>query len=186
MKRTSIGARAAAAVVLMFGVGSIGYVEAEVPSMSPGHYPLDHSGGVAVSSANLDEYLARLQELATARQFLMTFGDLSFSVGSTRIGDREKGELVRMADFLRAHPSTVAQIIGHADDRSDATANARLAGERAAAVRSYLIVQGIDESRLTAVNAGEERPLPLRNNSTPGVDGNRRVQILVQKPELGQ
>ena len=150
----------------MLGISSTEDVEAEGARASPGHYPLDQNGGIAVSSSNLDRYLATLEQRATARQFLLTFGDLLFGASSAQIGDSEKGELVRMADFLRAHPATVALIVGHADDRGDATANFRLAEQRAAAVRSYLVVQGIDASRLTAASGGERA---------------RSVTILVQK-----
>ena len=124
-------------------------------------------------SSRIRSYLATLEERATARRFLLTFGDLLFSAGSAQIGDSEKGELVRMADFLRAHPATVAQIVGHADDRGDATANSRLAEQRAAAVRSYLVVQGIDPSRLTAVSAGEDNPhwTAARNRVAPAIVG---------------
>jgi outer membrane protein OmpA-like peptidoglycan-associated protein len=171
----------AAAVLLVLGIGATQYVAAQTPA-SPGHYPLEQNGGIAVASAQLDEYLTTLEERATARRFLMTFGDLPFGVGSAQLGDREQSELVRMADFLRAHPETFAQIVGHADDRRDATANSRLAGQRAAVVRSYLVVQGVDKSRLTAVSA-EEQPL-LDDRVQSGRADNRRVQILVQKSPL--
>jgi outer membrane protein OmpA-like peptidoglycan-associated protein len=166
-------AGAGAAVLLVLGIGATQYVAAQTPA-SPGHYPLEQSGGIAVASAQLDEYLATLEERATARRFLMTFGDLPFGVGSTQLGDREQGELVRMADFLRAHPETIAQIVGHADDRRDAATNSRLAGQRAAVVRSYLIVQGIDQSRLTAVSGAEDKTRA----------DNRRVAILVQRSTM--
>lgn len=174
---------AGAAVVLVLGISATEYVAAEGAGASAGHYPLDQKGGVAVSSANLDRYLTTLEERATARQFLLTFGDLLFSANSAQLGDSEKGELVRMADFLRDHPVTVAQIVGHADDRADVAGNSRLAEQRAAAVRSYLIVQGIDQSRLTAVSGAE--PLP-DNGVQYERAANRRVEILVQKPEPGQ
>jgi outer membrane protein OmpA-like peptidoglycan-associated protein len=179
-------AGAGAAVVLVLGISATEYVAAAAGAgASAGHYPLDQNGGIAVSSANLDRYLARLQERAPERQFLLTFGDLLFTPNSAQIGDSEKGELVRMADFLRDHPATVAQIVGHADDRADAAGNSRLAGQRAAAVLSYLVVQGIDQSRLTAVSGAEGEPLP-DNGSQYERAANRRVEILVQKPEPGQ
>lgn len=170
----------AAAALLMLGIGATDYAEAEGASASAGHYPLDHTGGIAVPSADLDRYLATLEARATARQFLLTFGDLLFAADSARIGDSQKDELVRMADFLRAHPATVALIVGHADDRGDATTNSRLAGQRADAVRGYLVAQGIDPARLTTVSRGEDSPLPAnRTQSERG--GNRRVAIVVQK-----
>lgn len=173
-------AAAAAAALLMLGIGATDHVEAEGASASPGHYPLDQTGGIAVPSADLDRYLATLEARATARQFLLTFGDLLFAADSARLGDSQKGELVRMADFLLAHPATVALIVGHADDRGDATTNSRLAEQRAAAVRNYLVVQGIDPSRLTVMSRAENSPL-LANRAQSDRAGNRRVAIVVQK-----
>ena len=149
MNRTAIdevrlGAAVAAVALLLLGIGAADYVEAGGVGASPGHYPLDQTGGIAVPSADLDRYLATLEERATARQFLLTFGDLLFAANSARIGASQKDELLRMADFLLAHPATVALIVGHADDRGDATTNSRLAEQRADAVRGYLVVQGID------------------------------------------
>jgi hypothetical protein len=100
-------------------VSLTGYVDAEEAGASADHYPLDQTGGIAVPSADLDQYLATLEERATARRFLLSFGNLLFSAGSVQIGDIEKGELVRMAEFQRTHPHTVAQIVCYADDRAD-------------------------------------------------------------------
>jgi outer membrane protein OmpA-like peptidoglycan-associated protein len=78
---------------------------------------------------------------------------------------------------------SVAQIVGYADDRGDATANSRLAEQRAVAVRSFLVVQGIDQSRLTAMSGGEHDT--LRDDGTRSDrTGNRRVEIRVQKSQM--
>jgi outer membrane protein OmpA-like peptidoglycan-associated protein len=135
------------------------------------------------SSPSLDRYLATLEQRATERKFLLTFGDLLFSADSAQIGDSEKSELVRMADFLRAHPATLAQVVGYADDRGDATANSRLAEQRAAAVHSYLVAEGIDPSRLTVVSSGADSPLPNKSTQSARA-GNRRVKIVVQRSPM--
>jgi outer membrane protein OmpA-like peptidoglycan-associated protein len=168
------------AVLLTFAITAGQHVAAEGAAGSPGRHPLDQNGGVVVSSPGLDRYLAALEERATERRFLLTFGDLLFDGGSAQIGDSEKRQLVRMGDFLRAHPATVAQIVGHADDRGEVTANSQLAQQRAAAVRSYLVVQGIDPSRLTVASRGADDPLQ-DNRTQSGRAGNRRVEILVQR-----
>lgn len=168
--------------VLLLGVSSVGYAQVDGTSVSPGHYPLDQDGGIAVSSTDLTQYLATLQERATARRFLLTFEDLLFRADSAQIGDSERDELARMAEFLSAHPETVAQIVGHADDRGDALANSRLAEQRATAVRGYLIGQGIDPMRLTVVRAEDNLRLDGRTQS--GRAANRRVEILVHKSQM--
>ena len=150
-------------------------------SEDEGHYPLDRSGGIAVSSADLESYLADLQERAAAWTFLLSFPDLLFAAGSTQIDVLVESALQRMADFLRAHPDTTARIIGYSDDRGGTASNLRLAEERAAAVRSYLIDRGIDAQRLFTTSRGEASP-KRDNQTSDGRDSNRRVQILVHKP----
>ena len=135
------------------------------------------------SSPSLDRYLASLQQRATERQFLLTFGDLLFSADSAQIGDSQKSELLRMAEFLRAHPATLAQVVGYADEHGDAAMNSRLAEQRAAAVRSYLLVQGIDPSRLNVVSSGEDSAL-LNKSTQSARAGNRRVEIRVQRSPM--
>jgi len=77
--------------------------------------------------------------------------------------EQGRSDLASMAEFLRAHPDTMARVIGYADDRGEANSNARLAEERAAATRSFLISQRIAQWHLVWRNS------------------NRRAQILVQK-----
>jgi outer membrane protein OmpA-like peptidoglycan-associated protein len=156
-------------------------VDGDPPSRDEVHYPLDRSGGIAVPSADLEPYLALLEERAIARAFLLEFPDLLFAAGSTRIDVSVQGELTRMAAFLRTHPGTTARIIGYTDDRGDTLSNISLAEQRAAAVRSYLIDLGIAADRLFMASRGEASP-KRDNRSTEGRDSNRRVQIFVQKP----
>lgn len=53
-----------------------------------------------------------------------------------------------------------------------------LADRRAQAVRSYLVQQGVDESRLSVVSFGESRP--VASNDTPeGRARNRRAELRV-------
>src|SRR4030095_505366 len=77
------------------------------------HYPLHQSGGLAVPSADLEEYLKTLQARATARTFLLTFHDVLFEPDSARISEQARSDLARLAEFLLAHPDTMARIIGH-------------------------------------------------------------------------
>ena len=144
------------------------------------HYPLKQSGGLGVSSTDLEQYLKTLQERATERALLLGVRDVLFEPNSARIGEQGRSDLARMAEFLLAHPDTTARIIGHTDDRGEASSNARLAEERAAGVRSFLISQRIAESRLVSSKGGEEHP-PGDNRTPSGRDSNRRVQIFVQK-----
>lgn len=60
--------------------------------------------------------------------------------------------------FLKEHPQVKLEIEGHTDSRGSDEYNLELSRRRAVALREWLIVQGVQESRLTAVGKGETAP----------------------------
>ncbi|MDQ3039388.1 MAG: OmpA family protein [Pseudomonadota bacterium] len=65
-------------------------------------------------------------------------------------------------------------VIGHTDASGSAGYNKALSDRRAAAVRSYLMNNGVTASRLKATGKGESE---LLNNDDPNAAVNRRVEI---------
>lgn len=62
------------------------------------------------------------------------------------------------AEFLSKHLDVTIQIEGHTDSRGSDDYNRELSDRRAASVRQWLIDNGVDASRLTAVGKGEDAP----------------------------
>lgn len=75
-----------------------------------------------------------------------------FAQHSTTLSGEAKSVLAQQAETIKKHPQLKVDLIGFADieEAPTATEKAELAGNRAAAVRAYLIAQGIDGSRLFA------------------------------------
>lgn len=65
-------------------------------------------------------------------------------------------------------------VIGHTDAKGSASYNKALSDRRAAAVRSYLMNNGVAASRLKAIGKGESQ---LLNSEDPDGAENRRVEI---------
>ncbi|MGE0786171.1 MAG: OmpA family protein [Sandaracinaceae bacterium] len=82
-----------------------------------------------------------------------------------------------VAQVMRDFPDITVEIQGHTDDRGSDEYNLRLSGERAAAVRQYLIQQGIAANRMTAQGYGEARPIDT-NRTPAGRAANRRVEFV--------
>lgn len=79
-----------------------------------------------------------------------------------------------------ASPSAIVEVGGHTDSIGPDDYNQGLSQRRADAVRGYLVEQGVDGQRLSAVGYGETRP--IADNDTPeGRARNRRVELRVSQ-----
>ena len=90
-----------------------------------------------------------------------------------------------VAQVMRDFPDITVEVQGHTDDRGRDDYNLRLSGERAEAVRQYLIQRGIPASRMTAQGYGETRPI-ASNRAAPGRAQNRRVEFVRTDPSAQQ
>lgn len=101
---------------------------------------------------------------------------ITFASMSTEIRNENRPVLNQLASWLRAHPESDITVIGHTDNNGDSDFNQRLSEQRAASIVSYLVSQGIDPSRLSALGYGDRRPV-ASNDSAQGRRDNRRVEV---------
>lgn len=87
-------------------------------------------------------------------------------------------ELNELGRFLVQNPEIHIQISGHTDNIGTAEYNFRLSQDRAAAVMSYLSVNGIEQERLESRGFGSEYPVDS-NETDEGRSKNRRVEFEV-------
>jgi peptidoglycan-associated lipoprotein len=92
--------------------------------------------------------------------------------------------LERQAALLMRSPSLGVRIEGHTDERGTREYNLALGDRRSNSVKDYLMVLGVDPSRITTVSYGEERP------AVPGSDEgawakNRRAVTLIADGRVG-
>ena len=113
---------------------------------------------------------------------LLTLGDtvtlpgIFFHTASDALVESSLAELDRLAEALKHHPRLRLEVGGHTDAIGSDEANMELSERRAKAVYNYLILCGIDPSRLTYRGYGETRP--IADNETPeGRAANRRTTL---------
>lgn len=70
-------------------------------------------------------------------------------------------------------------IYGYASSEGELSVNLKLAAERAASFKQYLISRGIDEKKITAVGKGIDNPIAT-NDTEPGRAQNRRVEVHIE------
>ena len=106
-----------------------------------------------------------------------------FETNSDVIRARSHPLLNQIAAVLGARPDILRiSIEGHTDDRGSDEHNLDLSTRRAASVRTYLISQGIAESRLGSRGWGEARPITT-NRTRAGRAQNRRVEFNILEQE---
>jgi len=119
----------------------------------------------------------------SARGLIVNMSDVLFDTGryTLRPGAREK--LAKIAGIILAHPGLKIEVEGHTDITGGPAINQPLSENRAAAVRTYLITQGVDPGNITARGFGENSPV-ADNATAAGRQANRRVELVVSGPML--
>ncbi|SHI37746.1 Outer membrane protein OmpA [Hymenobacter daecheongensis DSM 21074] len=121
-----------------------------------------------------------LPDLATLRKgAAVTLSNLYFTQSTATLLPTSRPLLNQLARMLRAQPALRLEIAGHTDNVGEPALNLRLSEQRARTVRRYLVQQGIDSVRLTAVGYGGTRPV-ADNRDPQQRPRNRRVEVVVQ------
>ena len=79
-------------------------------------------------------------------------------------------------DALNQNTSLQVTLSGHADERGTREYNLALGQRRAESVSDYLVLNGINKSRITVKSFGEEKPLAYGQDESSYAK-NRRVEI---------
>ena len=102
---------------------------------------------------------------------------ITFASGSAEIESSSEETLTKVLNTLIAYPDLHIEIRGHTDSDGTLAKNMTLSQRRADAVREWLIGNGIDPSRITAVGYGPN--FPIAPNITPeGKRKNRRIEFV--------
>ncbi|MBW2430125.1 MAG: peptidoglycan-associated lipoprotein Pal [Deltaproteobacteria bacterium] len=102
-----------------------------------------------------------------------------FEFDSIRLSPEAQETLAKKAAWLRANSEASVTIEGHCDSRGTNEYNLALGEGRAQSVKAFLVDLGIDNSRLTTISYGEERPID-RTESEEAWAKNRRASFVIE------
>ena len=125
-----------------------------------------------------------LQTRETARGLIVNMSDVLFDTGQYTLKPGAREKLAKVSGIILAHPGLKIAVEGHTDSVGADDYNMTLSENRANAVRSYLVSQGVSGDAVTAKGFG--KTLPVADNSTAaGRQANRRVELVVSGDILG-
>jgi outer membrane protein OmpA-like peptidoglycan-associated protein len=132
----------------------------------------------------LEQFNMIFETRDTARGLILNLGEVLFDVGQSNLRAEAREKLAKLSGILLGHPQLRVEIEGHTDSTGSDELNQRLSTERAEAVRSYLLNQGVAETALAARGLGKTMPI-ASNDTASGRRQNRRVEIIVSGEVLG-
>lgn len=120
-----------------------------------------------------DLYLVPIEVGSTVR-----LNNIFFETGKAEFQEESFNELNRVVEMLNQNPNMTIELSGHTDNVGNDASNKALSQKRADACKSYLVAQGVDESRLESVGYGEDKPV-ASNDTAEGQAQNRRVEFTI-------
>ena len=113
--------------------------------------------------------------------FTVISDDNQFNIGSSSLNPKSTLVFNKFAEQYKNTDKRIL-IIGHTDDSGDSSFNQKLSEERARNVGQIFNAQGIKQTNIYYLGAGEMNPI-ADNNLVEGANKNRRVEIVELKNE---
>jgi OOP family OmpA-OmpF porin len=126
----------------------------------------------------LAQELAELKTRETERGLVFTLSDVLFETNEAELKADALRNLYPLVTYLKEHPNREVLIEGHTDSTGSDSYNLELSQQRAAAVRDFLISNGINPNLVIARGYGKAHPV-ASNATQEGRQENRRVEVVV-------
>jgi outer membrane protein OmpA-like peptidoglycan-associated protein len=138
----------------------------------------------ALRAQLLQQLNAVLQTTDTPRGLVVNMADVLFQSGQYALSQDAQLKLAKLSGIIQAHPGLNLAIEGYTDNTGSPDFNLKLSHQRADAVRTFLISQGLPPNTVTSQGMGQADPV-ADNNTASGRKQNRRVEIIVSGQVIG-
>jgi outer membrane protein OmpA-like peptidoglycan-associated protein len=125
-----------------------------------------------------------LETRDTPRGLVVNLSDILFDTAKYTLKPNAREALAKLSGIVLNYPTLKLQVEGYTDSRGSEEFNEKLSQDRANAVRSYLVAQGLKSDVIDAMGLGPNNPV-ADNASPEGRRKNRRVEIIVSGEVIG-
>ena len=122
---------------------------------------------------------AKIESVNDGQAIRVTFDSgILFATSSASLSAASQATLQKFAANLKQNSDTDLLIVGHTDNTGSDRVNNPLSYNRAASVRSFLLSQGVAETRMKVEGKGSAEPV-ADNSTVAGRRDNRRVEVYI-------
>lgn len=122
---------------------------------------------------------AKIESVNDGQAIRVTFDSgILFATSSASLSAASQATLRKFAANLAEHSDTDLLIVGHTDNTGSDRINNPLSYNRAASVRTFLLSQGVAETRMKVEGKGSAEPV-ADNSTVAGRRDNRRVEVYI-------
>lgn len=179
--RVGIGLALIMALVLTLGTGcakkQVASEPVEETKQEAVQAPTKQEGMTAEEKALAEAERVAKQKAMEAKQVLIS-DKVFYDFDKYDLKPQYKDVLKQKAGILKQYPSWNLLIEGHCDERGTEEYNLALGERRARAAYEFLVIMGIDSSRMKIVSFGEEKPAVMGSNEEAWAK-NRRNEFRV-------
>jgi outer membrane protein OmpA-like peptidoglycan-associated protein len=125
-----------------------------------------------------------LQTRDTARGLIVNMSDVLFDTAKYSLRPLAREKLAKVAGIVSGHPGLRLDVEGHTDSVGGDEYNQRLSEQRGAAVRDYLMQEGMAAISVTTKGFGKTKPV-TSNDTAEGRQQNRRVELVISGELIG-
>ena len=152
------------------------YTAAQVAAAQSDANPQDPPAATA-RTAGLVSELKGLGAQRAKAGMVLTLGDRRFRHGHAQLLPGSEQNIAQLVDFFKQHPEVKAEINGYSDNAGSFNTTLKLSQERADAIASALVAQGVPAASLSTHAYGQIGWV-ASNKTTQGRTLNRRVEIV--------
>ena len=121
---------------------------------------------------------AEVERLGEGIKLTLKENSVRFDTNKSSLTPQAQANLDKLIPVFKEYADTDIKIYGYTDNTGKAEYNLKLSGERASAVRSYLVSKGISSSRFSTEGMGIADPISS-NETVEGRSQNRRVEFAI-------